>query len=320
MPNILSASLPYAGLDAWPRLAAMVQQAQHQARELGAVRTGVVFPMSEAALRAAVHAHQLGLIKAVLYAPAPALANLAVQHCIGLDGIDMVATPDDAGACAAMAVADCKAGKLKALMKGSLHTDQLLGAVVARSAGLRTDRRISHAFVFDVPRYHKLLFVADAVVNIAPNVHTKQSIVQNAIDAAQRLGVALPKVAVVAAVELVQANIPATVDAAQLVEMGRDGRISGGIVEGPFGMDNALSAQAAAVKGMVSSVAGDADILIAPDLNAGNMLYKTLIYLAGAQCAGVVLGAAVPIILTSRADSEACRVASCAMASVLARA
>jgi phosphotransacetylase len=307
-------------------LAALVQQAQRRAQANGAVRTGVVYPLTESALRAAVQAHELGLIHAVLYAPKQALWDLAAKHGIALDNITIIDTPDTpdtpnaAAACAAMAVAACKAGDLKALMKGSLHTDALLGAVVARETGLRTDRRISHAFVFDVPRYHKLLFVADAVVNIAPDLKTKQSIVQNAIDAAQRLGVtaAPPKVAIVTAVEVVQASIPATLDAAALVAMAADGRISGGIVEGPFGMDNALSAQAAAIKGMISQVAGDVDILIAPDLNAGNMLYKTLVYLAGAQCAGVVLGAQVPIILTSRADSEAARIASCAMASLLA--
>lgn len=308
----------YSGLEAWPRLAALVQQAQRLAHTKGAARTGVVYPLSQPALSAAVQAHRLGLMQAVLYAPSQALHDLAVQHGIDINGLEVVDTPDDASACAAIAVADCKVGTLKALMKGSLHTDELLAAVVARTTGLRTDRRISHAFVFDVPRYHKLLCVADAVVNIAPDLKTKQSIVQNAIDAVQGLGVALPKVAVVAAVEVVQANIPATLDAAELVAMSLDGRITGGIVEGPFGMDNALSAQAAAIKGMVSQVAGDADILIAPDLNAGNMLYKTLVYLAGAQCAGVVLGAAVPIILASRADSEPSRVASCAMASLLA--
>jgi phosphate acetyltransferase len=318
-----------SGLHAWPRLAALVQQAQQNAQTMGAVRTGVVYPLTEPALRASVQAHDLGLIQAVLYAPRQALLNLAATHSIALNNITIVDTPEAtdasdapnaAAACAAIAVAACKTGDLKALMKGSLHTDELLGAVVARETGLRTDRRISHAFVFDVPRYHKLLFVADAVVNIAPDLKTKQSIVQNAIDAAQRLGVtaAPPKVAIVTAVEVVQASIPATLDAAALVAMAADGRISGGIVEGPFGMDNALSAQAAAIKGMVSQVAGDADILIAPDLNAGNMLYKTLVYLAGAQCAGVVLGAQVPIILTSRADSEAARIASCAMASLLA--
>jgi phosphotransacetylase len=256
-------------------------------------------------------------MQTVLYAPSKVLHDLVAQHGIDISGIDVVDTPNDASMCAAIAVADCKAGALKALMKGSLHTDELLHAIVQRRTGLLTQKRLSHAFMFDVPRYHKALFLADAVVNVAPSIRAKQHIVQNAIDAAQRLGVVLPKVAVLAAVEVVQANIPATLDAAELVAMSLDGRLTGGIVEGPFGMDNALSAQAAAIKGMVSRVAGDTDILIAPDLNAGNILYKTLIYLAGAQCAGVVLGATVPIILSSRADSEPSRVASCAMASLL---
>jgi phosphate acetyltransferase len=310
-------SSTYSDLDAWPRLAALVKQAQHQAQTKGVVRTGVVYPLTEPALRAAVQAHDLGLMHAVLYAPKQALLDLAAKHGIALDNITIIDTPDTPAACAAMAVAACKAGDLQALMKGSLHTDELLGAVVHRSNGLLTKTRLTHAFVFDVPRYHKPLFLADAVVNVAPSIRTKQHIVQNAIDAAHRLGIKQPKVAIVAAVEQVQANMPATIDAATLVAMAKDGRITGAIVEGPFGMDNALSAQAAAVKGMVSLVAGDADILIAPELNAGNMVYKALIYLAGAQCAGVVLGAAAPIILTSRADSEAARIASCAMASLL---
>jgi phosphate acetyltransferase len=215
-------------------------------------------------------------------------------------------------------VADCKTGALAALMKGSLHTDELLAPIVARDTGLRTDRRISHLFVFDVPTYPKLLMVADAVVNIAPDLKSKFSIVQNAIDAARKMGVVTPKVAILAAVEVVQENIPATTDAAALIAMATEGKITGGILGGPFGFDNAVSKRAAEIKGITSEVAGDADILIAPDLNAGNILYKSLIYMAGAECAGVVLGTTVPIILTSRADSETCRIASCALASLLA--
>jgi phosphate acetyltransferase len=301
-------------MDAWPRLAKLLDAA----RSKGAAKTGIVFPMSEPSLRAAVQAHRQGLIEAIMYAPSAPLLALAKKHDIDLTDIAIVDTPDDAIACAAQAVADCKIGELAALMKGSLHTDELLAPVVARDTGLRTDRRISHLFVFDVPSYPKLLMVADAVVNIAPDLKSKFSIVQNAIDAAHKIGIAQPKVAILAAVEMVQENIPATKDAEALLAMAAEGKITGAILGGPFGFDNAVSKRAALIKGITSPVAGDADILITPDLNAGNILYKSLIYMAGAECAGVVLGTSVPIILTSRADSETCRVASCALASLLA--
>lgn len=302
------------GLDPWPRLATLLARAHQQ----GGARTGVVFPLSVPALRAACEAHRLGVVEAVLYAPASRLAAMAKTANIDISAVEVIDTPDDPAACARAAVTDARQGTLSALMKGSLHTDELLSAVVARETGLRTEQRISHAFVFDVPTYHKLVMVADAVVNVAPDLKAKQSIVQNAINAAHRLGIAAPKVALLAAIETVQAGNTATRDAAELTAMGRDGQLTGGIVAGPFGFDNAISAQAATIKGITSSVAGDADILIAPDLNAGNILYKALVYLARAECAGVVLGARVPIILTSRADSETCRIASCAMASLLA--
>lgn len=302
------------GLDAWPRLATLLARAHQQ----GGARTGVVFPLSEPALRAACEAHRVGLMEAVLYAPASRLRALAKDAEIALTGVEIVETPDDPAACARQAVADARSGALSALMKGSLHTDELLTAVVARETGLRTEQRISHAFVFDVPAYYKLLMLADAVVNVTPDLKAKQSIVQNAINAAARIGIAMPKVALLAAIETVQVGNSATSDAADLVQMGLDGRLTGGIVAGPFGFDNAISKNAANIKGITSPVAGDADILIAPDLNAGNILYKALVYLARAECAGVVLGARVPIILTSRADSETCRIASCALASLLA--
>lgn len=312
----------WPGMQAWPRLTALLDRA----RQKGGVRTGVVYPLSYEALQAAVEAHRFGLMQAVLYGPVAAIRALADKHQLSLDGIDLVETAEDPAACARLAVSHCHAASfaadrqalvLKALMKGSLHTDELLAAVVARDGGLRTERRISHVFVFDIPAYHKLLLLADAVVNIAPDLRTKQSIVQNAIDAAQRLGIARPKVAALAAVEGLNPNIQATVDAASLVAMARSGEIRGALVDGAFGFDNAISARAARIKGITSEVAGDADLLIAPDLNAGNILYKSFIYMAGAECAGVVLGAAVPVILTSRADSVACRVASCGLAGLL---
>ncbi len=195
-------------------------------------------------------------------------------------------------------------------MKGSLHTDELMSAVVRRSSGLRTDRRISHAFVFDLPRYPKLLALADCVVNIAPDVRTKRDIVGNAVRLLQDLGIAHPKVAIVAAVETVNPAIPATMDAQALVALARDGEWPGAIVEGPFGFDNAISAEAARIKRIESTVSGDADLLLMPDLNAGNMLYKSFNYIGGGDCAGLVLGARVPIVLTSRADSMQSRMAS----------
>ena len=206
-------------------------------------------------------------------------------------------------------------GAVAALMKGSLHTDELMSAVVARDTGLRGERRISHAFVFDLPRYHKLIALADCVVNIAPNLATKRDILGNAAALLQRaLGIERPKVGIVAAVETVNPQIPATLDAQALVEMARQGAWPGAIVEGPFGFDNAFSAEAARVKKIESEVAGDADLLLVPDLNAGNMLYKSFVYVGGGDCAGLVLGARVPVVLTSRADSLAARLASVALA------
>jgi phosphate acetyltransferase len=302
-------------IDNWPRLAVLLAKAQLK----GAAKTGIVFPMSEPSLSAACQAHRMGLIEAVLYGPQKQIEALAEIHNVDLTGIEIVNTDNDANRCTQLAVADCKSHYLQALMKGSLHTNELLGPVVARRTGLLTARRLSHLFVFDVPTYPKLLMLADAVVNIAPKLKSKFSIVQNAIDAAQQIGVAQPKVAILAAVEMVQDSIPATTDAAALLRMAAEGKITGGLLGGPFGFDNAVSKRAAQIKGIDSPVAGDADILIAPDLNSGNILYKSLIYMAGAECAGVVLGTSVPIILTSRADSETCRVASCALASLLAK-
>jgi phosphate acetyltransferase len=306
---------------AWPRLAALMQQA----RQKGGARTGVVYPMSPESLRAACHAHRAGLIKGVLYGPLRGLRVLAQANAISIEGLELVDTADDPKVCAQIAVEDCKstgsprsAVALSALMKGSLHTDELLGAVVAKGSGLRTKQRMSHLFVFDLPRYHKLLGLADAVVNISPDLKVKQSIVQNAVDALRKLGVALPKVGVLAAVEGLNPNIQATVDAAGLIALAQAGEITGATIGGAFGFDNAISTRAARIKGIQSEVAGDADLLIAPDLNSGNILYKSFIYMGGAECAGVVLGAAVPIILTSRADSVNSRIASCGLASLLA--
>ena len=229
---------------------------------------------------------------------------------------ECIDTSADPRIAAQAAVALARDGAVAALMKGSLHTDELMSAVIAREGGLRTETRISHAFVFDLPRYHKLLALADCVVNIAPSLETKRDILSNALSLLHALDIERPKVGIVAAIETVNPAIPATIDAQALAQMAWDNAI----VEGPFGFDNAISADAARLKGLDSQVAGDPDLLLMPDLNAANMLYKSFIYIGGGECAGVVLGARVPVILTSRADSALARLASVALAVATARA
>lgn len=242
------------------------------------------------------------------------MARAADSAGIEIADFEIIDTAGAAGEAALRATSMARTGSVAILMKGSLHTDELMSPIVDRHAGLRTDTRISHAFVFDLPRYHKLLALADCVVNIQPNLSTKRDILSNAIRLLHCLGVAQPRVGIVAAVETVNAAIPATVDAQALVEMARDGMWPGALVEGPFGLDNAISAEAARIKKIDSRVAGDPDLLLMPDLNAGNMLYKSFIYIGGGECAGLVLGARVPIVLTSRADSLSSRIASVALA------
>ena len=290
-----------------------------RAAGLSAPRAAVVYPMSAEALGAALQAHRTGCIEAVLYGPAARLAQLADAAQLSIAGIQVVDTADDARACASAAAHDAASGRVALLVKGSLHSDELLSAVVARDAGLRTGRRISHVFVFDVPAYHKLLAISDAVVNIAPDLATKRDIVDASVAALRAMGIERPKVACIAATESVNASVPATVDARALREMALNGQISHAQVDGPFGLDNAVCREAARIKGIDSDVAGDPDLLLVPDLNTGNALYKSLVYFGGSQCAGVVLGAAVPVVLTSRADSAYSRVASCALGAVLAR-
>jgi phosphotransacetylase len=236
---------------------------------------------------------------------------------LNLGGTEIVDAPHSHAA-AAKAVQLVREGRAELLMKGSLHTDELLGAVVARETGLRTGRRISHAFIMDVPTYHKVLIVTDAAINIAPALEDKVDICQNAIDLAIALGLKEPKVAILAAVETINSKMPATIDAAALCKMAERGQITGGILDGPLAFDNAISKQAAEKKNIRSSVAGDPDILLAPDLEAGNILAKQLTFLANADSAGLVLGARVPIILTSRADSVRSRIASCGVAALVA--
>jgi phosphate acetyltransferase len=283
------------------------------AKRCAKIRMGVVHPCSVDALEGAVDAARLGLIEAVLIGPAERIRGIAAEHHIDLTGLQMIDVPHSHAA-AAKAVAMARAREVDALMKGSLHTDELLAEVVNTQTGLRTGRRISHVFVLDVPRYPKPLLITDAAINIAPDFETKVDIVQNAIDLAHALGRALPKVAILSAVETVTPKLRSAMDAAALAKMADRGQITGGLVDGPLAFDNAVSMAAAKTKGIQSAVAGDADILVVPDLESGNMLAKQLEYLGDAQVAGIVLGATVPIVLTSRADSAHSRIASCAIA------
>jgi phosphotransacetylase len=264
-----------------------------------------------------VQAVQAGLISAVYYGPEKRIRDLAERLNAALVG-EFVDTGDAPGAAARAAVADAVRGRTRALMKGSLHTDELLSAVVARDSGLRGESRITHTFVFDMPRYDKLLAVSDAVINIAPDVRTKSDAIFNACELLRALQVEQPRVAIVAAVESINPAIAVTVDAQALVELARTGRFGHALVEGPMGFDVAMSGRAAQIKGIASQVAGSPDLIVVPELNAGNILYKSLVYMAGAECAGVVQGAKLPVILTSRADSAFSRLASCALASVAA--
>jgi len=288
-----------------------------RARALGPVPTAVVYPCSRDALAGAMQARAAGLITPILIGPQARMADIAAaeQIDLGTCEIEDVAEPAAAAQRAAAMVGE---GRVEALMKGSLHTDELMSVIVSRAAGLRTARRLSHVFVMDVPGHEKLLLITDAAVNIAPDLKVKADIVRNAIDVAHAIGIAEPRIALLSAVETVNPGIPSTVDAAALREMAQRGEISGGILDGPLAFDNAISAEAARIKGISSPVSGKVDILVVPALEAGNILYKSLVYLGGAVAAGVVLGARVPVILTSRADSPESRTASAAVACLIA--
>jgi phosphotransacetylase len=288
-------------------------------RGLEAVPTAVAHPCEQTALAAAIEAGAKGLIVPILVGPAAKIEQVAKAGNIDLGQIRIVDVPHSHAA-ATKAVALVRSGEAELLMKGSLHTDELLGAVVARETGLRTGRRISHVFIMDVPTYHKVLTVTDAAINIAPTLEDKVHICQNAIDLAVSLGVSSPKVAILAAVETVSSKMPATLDAAALCKMADRGQITGGVLDGPLAFDNAISKDAAKIKGISSPVAGDPDILLVPDLEAGNMLAKQLSFLAHADSAGLVLGAKVPIVLTSRADTVRSKIASAAVAVLAAHA
>jgi phosphotransacetylase len=283
------------------------------------IPTAIAHPCDQSSLAGAVDAANQGLIVPFLVGPSAKIADVAAAAGIRLEGLQIVDAPNSHAA-AAKAVQLIREGQAEILMKGSLHTDELMAAVVARETGLRTGRRISHVFIMDVPTYHKVLIVTDGAINIAPTLEDKVDICQNAIDLARSLGLAQPKIAILCAVETVTSKMPATIDAAALCKMAERGQIKGGILDGPLAFDNAISAQAAEIKGIRSTVAGDPDILLAPDLEAGNILAKQLSFLANADSAGMVLGARVPIILTSRADSVRSRIASCAVAVLVAHA
>jgi phosphate acetyltransferase len=284
-----------------------------------AVPTAVAHPCEKSALAGAIEAAQLGLIAPILVGPAAKIEAIAKSSGIDLGKTEIVNAPHS-HCSASKAVELVRQGKVELLMKGSLHTDELLTAVLARETGLRTGRRISHVFIMDVPTYHKVLIVTDAAISIAPTLEDKVDICQNAIDLAVSLGLARPKVAILAAVETVHSKMPATLDAAALCKMADRGQITGGVLDGPLAFDNAISKQAAETKGIRSAVSGDPDILLAPDLEAGNILAKQLSFLANADSAGLVLGARVPIILTSRSDSVRSRIASCGVAMLAAHA
>ena len=309
------AALPYVRVGRHDAMAALLARAAAGP----AIPTAIVYPVDAVSLLGALAAAAAGLIVPVLIGPAERIRAVATARSADIARLRLVDLPD-APACAAKAVALARGGEVGMIMKGDLHTDQFMHPIVASETGLRTDKHISHAYVLDVPDYPRLLLLTDMAINIAPSLAEKVSIVQNAIDCARVIGIAQPHVAILAAVEVVNPRLPSTLDAAALCKMADRGQITGGLLDGPLAFDNAISPAAAAEKGIVSAVAGRADILVVPDLEAGNMLAKEFTFLAGAEAAGIVLGATVPIVLTSRADSTATRVASCALGVLIARA
>jgi phosphate acetyltransferase len=293
----------------------LVERAQKQRP----VKAAVAHPCDEASLQSAVEAARLRLVQPILVGPEQRIRAAAAEHRLDISSFEIVDAQHSEQS-AAKAVELARDGWAEALMKGSLHTDELMAAVVKRDTGLRTARRISHCFVMDVPGHDQPLIITDAAVNIAPTLRDKVDIVQNAIDFAHALGAGDVNVAILSAMETVNPDVPSTLEAAALCKMADRGQITGAILDGPLALDNAISLEAAAIKKIASPVAGRANVIVVPDLEAGNMLAKSLSFLAGADAAGIVLGARVPIILTSRADSLIARIASCAVASLVAAA
>jgi len=286
---------------------------------LAPIVTAVVHPCDLVGLEAAVEAARCGLITPILVGPEAKIRAVAQAASLDISAYRLEPAAHSHAA-AAQGVALVRAGQAQLLMKGSLHTDEMMHEVMAQETGLRTARRISHVYIMDVPRYPRPLFITDAAINISPSLEDKRDIVQNAIDLAHVLGLAQPRVAILSAVEIVTSKLQSTLDAAALCKMADRGQITGGLLDGPLAFDNAISPDAAAEKGIVSAVAGQADIVVVPDLVSGNVLAKQLTFLAGADAAGVVVGARVPIILTSRADAETARIASCAVAVLMVHA
>lgn len=282
------------------------------------VACAVAHPCDAASLLGMAEARDHGILQPILVGPEQKIRKAAASAHISLDGLRIVDTPHSHAAAEA-AVALVRSGEAQLLMKGSLHTDELMHAVVDKTTGLRTERRISHVFIMDVPGHPRPLFITDAAVNIFPDLLTKADIIANAIDLHRGLGLGVPRVAILSAVETVNPKIPSTIEAAALCKMAERGQITGGVLDGPLALDNAINEEAARIKGIRSEVAGRAQILVVPDLEAGNMLAKNLTFLAGADAAGIVLGARVPVILTSRADSPRTRLASAAVAALYAR-
>jgi phosphate acetyltransferase len=289
------------------------------AKQVPPAITIVVHPCDEASLRGASEAAEAGIIVPVLVGPKAKIRDAARRHDVDIDPFEIIDTAHSDEA-AALAVKLIREGKGELLMKGSLHTDELMHAVMASATGLRTARRASHVFIMDVPTYREPLFITDAAINIFPDLDAKRDIIQNAIDLFTQVGLGTPRVAILSAVETVTSKIPSTIEAAALCKMAERGQITGGILDGPLAFDNAIDPEAARIKGIGSPVAGRAQILVVPDLEAGNMLAKNLSFLAQADAAGIVLGARVPIVLTSRADSVRTRMASCAVAVLYAGA
>lgn len=290
-----------------------------RAKKVQPAATLVVYPCDESSLRGTIDAAEAGIIVPTLVGPTARITAIAHEHQMGIERFEIV-DAGDTEAAAAKAVQLVHEAKGELLMKGSLHTDELMRAVTSSGAGLRTSRRISHVFMVDVPSYSEALFITDAAINIFPDLDAKRDIIQNVIDFFALVGLGMPRVAILSAVETVTTKIPSTIDAAALCKMADRGQITGGILDGPLAFDNAIDPEAARIKGIKSQVAGRAQVLVVPDLEAGNMLAKNLIFLAKADSAGLVLGARVPIILTSRADSVRSRMASCAAAVLYADA
>ncbi|MHC2251918.1 phosphate acetyltransferase [Bradyrhizobium embrapense] len=291
------------------------------AKGVPSVSTVVVHPCDESSLRGAIDSAQAGIIKAILVGPAARIRDMAAKHDLDISGYEIVDTPPTEAAAAARGVELIHEGRGEVLMKGSLHTDELMRSVTAKVGGLRTDRRISHVFVMDVPAYTDTVFVTDAAINIFPDLDGKRDIIQNAVDLYNQAGFGTtPRVAILSAVETVMSKIPSTIEAAALCKMADRKQITGALLDGPLAFDNAIDMEAARIKGIKSEVAGRAQILVVPDLESGNMLAKNLAYFAKADGAGIVLGARVPVVLTSRADSARARMASAAVAALYADA